>query len=190
MTCTCKAELASIRSAIVEDVLAAAELCRTSGNKSGADAMDFLAGRISRPPSPAPAEPQEPLTGWMAKCFIPQETSTDFYIAWAESNANKNSPTHWLCEDNQWHGLPHAAAHYMRFPTESAARAALLAASEPGKAWVVYHSASRGGKWVLMAIGDLCIRDLDATDYLSALIAAATARLEEMQDKEKANDQG
>ena len=122
MTCNCKAELASI---LREE----AKLIDNADGYKQAASYRRLADGIARL-SPAPAETQ-PLTGWRAKCFIPKETSTDFYIAWSENNANTSSPTHWLCDDGQWHDQPHAFTHYMRFPTESAARAALLAASAP-----------------------------------------------------------
>lgn len=129
MTCPCKAELASIRSAIIEDVLAAAELCRTSGNKSGADAMDFLAGRISRPPSPAPAEPQDP-------CVVVEYPDGRFGIE------TKDSARFWRAD--KWHkyfkkndprwGWGDYTTRAEAEAALPAARAALLAASEPGKA--------------------------------------------------------
>lgn len=118
MTCTCKAEIASV----LRDE---ARLWDAADDKNLARAFVCVADRLS------PAEtPQEPLTGWRAECEIDERNPGDWRVVW---NPGRDG-VWWLQSTGGWARcellIPQRDAS---FPTESAARAALAAASEPGK---------------------------------------------------------
>lgn len=121
MTCNC---IEKIAAAIREDK---AEY----PHAEGVAILNRIADRLS----PAPAETQEPLTGWRAKCKIEPGGQHPCRVIYTQTPTGASALV--LHPDGEWLvSEGYAGYKWMKrgeawFPTESAARAALLAASEP-----------------------------------------------------------